>query len=236
MREVILNEIRRLAALNGKAPGARLFVTETGIGQHEWYGRYWARWTDAVKEAGLEGNSLQGRFDSAEVMRKVVEAFREQGYIPTTPEMKIRRANDPSFPNPKTVASHFGSRADLIQAVRSFCETTVEFRDLLPLLPDVSAKVISKVAAPSKVDEGWVYLIKSGAHYKIGRSDELERRIKEIRVALPEAASMVHAIRTDDPSGIEAYWHRRFADRRANGEWFALRPADVVAFKRRRFQ
>lgn len=110
-----------------------------------------------------------------------------------------------------------------------------EYADVAAMLPEVPTQSDAGAVVRS-LDYGHVYLIKSGAHYKIGRSDELERRVKEIRVALPDKAVLVHSIRTDDPSGIEAYWHNRFADRRANGEWFKLTASDVAAFKRRRFQ
>ena len=230
-RTEIVTEIKRVAAQLGKAPGVAVFTQTSGIPQHQWYGRYWARWSDALAEAGLQGNELQERFSTDEVLSKVVDASVKIGRIPTTPDMKILRREDGTFPNPKTVSAHFGSRADLVEAIRAHCLKDPKCAGLLANLP--APVVRAATSQPSKT--GWVYLLKSGPHYKIGRSDTLERRVREIGISLPESVTLEHAIETDDPVGIEAYWHRRFADRRANGEWFRLAADDLKAFKRRKF-
>ena len=135
------------------------------------------------------------------------------------------------FPSHTTFSNHFGNKAGLITALKAWVRKNDEFSDLIALLP--TSNETGNSPPPT---EGFVYLIKSGDYYKIGRSTELERRVKEIRITLPQKASLEHAIRTDDPPGIEAYWHRRFSERRVRGEWFRLTVPDLRAFKRRRFQ
>lgn len=235
MREAILTEIRRIAEANGgKAPGSQLFRKETGIIESKWRGIYWARWGDALVEAGYPVNEWVGKLDTAALLQRVAEVAREKGGIPTYSELDMLRRSDPSVPSPKTLQQHFAGRGGLIEALRSYCDAHEGFEGLREALPAPSPE--DRSSAPVAISDGWVYLLKSGQHYKIGRSDQLETRVKQISVALPEATALAHAIKTDDPPGIEAYWHRRFADRRANGEWFKLSANDVAAFMRRKFQ
>lgn len=87
--------------------------------------------------------------------------------------------------------------------------------------------------AEPKIATGFVYLMKSGRHYKIGRTNSVGRRANELTIKIPISPVTIHSIETDDPIGVEAYWHSRFADKRRRGsEWFDLSQDDVEAFKR----
>lgn len=236
MKTKMLEDIRQLAdELGGQAPTIRQFEDASGTREAAWRGVYWATWTEAVSEAGLTPNLLarERRIDDDVLLEHLAKACRHYRRVPTVVQLRLMRRADPEFPYVKTFDRRFGGFSGIEAHIRGWVARQPDYHDVLELLGGSDAKTITADPAPA---EGSVYLIRSGDFFKIGRSDELERRVKEIRTALPDAASLVHAIRTDDPSGIEAYWHRRFAEKRANGEWFKLTRMDVAAFKRRRFQ
>jgi hypothetical protein len=116
-----------------------------------------------------------------------------------------------------------------------FCKRTPGYEDVAEIYnqrESPNRRTVAALEAPTAV--GYVYLLKHGSRreYKIGRTYNPLRRDGEIGIELPERAEPVHRIQTDDPSGIEKYWHDRFNGKRKNGEWFALTAQDVAAFRR----
>ena len=78
---------------------------------------------------------------------------------------------------------------------------------------------------------GVVYLLQAGPFYKIGKTNNFARRLKEIKLQLPYPVTVVHTIAARDISASETFWHRKFAHQRTNGEWFTLNDAEVSEFK-----
>jgi hypothetical protein len=237
-KQHILEEIRRTAEANGGRPlGFRAFQLETGIRYADWFGRYWKSCGDAVREAGFEPNVLRSRISDAELLERFVQFARDLGRVPVKGDMRLKRRNDPDFPNDK-VFERFGGKRQLVSRARQYCLSRDDLRDTLALFSDagIAEEPETTVRRPAAPPTGFVYLIKSGRYYKIGRTNSVGRRERELAIQLPEKARAVHEIKTHDPEGIEGYWHRRFASKRAHGEWFMLEQEDVVAFKRRTFQ
>jgi hypothetical protein len=237
-KQQILDEIRRTAKANAGLPlGHKRFEQETGIGYHDWWGKHWGRWGDALQEAGFAPNTLQDAFSDEMLVEKLVAFIRELGRFPGNGDLRLKKRNDSTFPNDKVFDTHFGSRLRLRQAVVEYCSANPGFNDVPPLCGPISSNGESPKMekTPATITVGFVYLMKSGKHYKIGKTNATGRREYELAIQLPEKLKTVHIIRTDDPDGIEVYWHRRFATKRANGEWFELSREDVDAFKRRKF-
>jgi hypothetical protein len=238
-KEHILAEIKRTAASNGVALGRGRFYKETGIKVSDWSGKYWARWSDAVQEAGLIPDTLPVRFEDHLLLERYADIIREFGRIPVEAEFRLKRRQDQTFPSSNTFR-RFGGKQELIESVIKYCEEKQGYEDVLAIaLPHLTETAETNEYSDSDNESeeliGFVYMLKAGRNFKVGRSNSFDRRSRELKIQLPEQAETVHVIRTDDSIGIEAYWHKRFEAKRKNGEWFELNAQDVKAFKRRKF-
>lgn len=240
-KDQILDEIRRTAQENGGRPlGLRRFESVTGIQPSEWLSRFWARWGDALIEAGFEANELQGAFSEEYLLRHLADFSRELGAYPTSSEIDMRARTNPGFPWDSTYRrlgrkQEIATRLKAFSDVHGYNDVAAYCEQVLSALKTEAPPAEPRDAAEKNSAVGYVYLMKSGRHHKIGRSNAVGRRERELAIQLPEKAKVCHSIKTDDPAGIEAYWHNRFADKRKNGEWFELTAQDVAAFKRRKF-
>jgi hypothetical protein len=246
-KEHILNEIKRTAAANGGVPlGRERFFRETGIKYHEWVGKIWARWGDALREAGFEANKLQTTYHDDLLIEQFIGLARELGHFPVYAEIRMKAHSDDFFPAHNTFA-RLGSKEQLAAKILDYCKARAGYADMIALCAPIAEQQQSRppqsdgspVDTSAATKAGYVYLglLKLGREkrYKIGKAVLVERRRDQISLQLPEDLDLVHAISTEDAYGIEEYWHKRFAAKNTKGEWFSLSREDVQAFKRRKF-
>lgn len=239
-KQLILLEIKRLTqANNGTAPGRKAFQDKSGIKESDWL-KYWAKWSDAVEEAGFIPNEFNRGYDNVFLIGKLIELTRELGHFPSSQEIRFKSYNDSSFPN-KNTFGRLGNLREKIEIILNYCQNKEHLSDIIEILAAKHATLVpqsDKICLDNRSEaesDGYIYLAKSGRFFKIGRTYALGRREYELAIQLPEKLTTIHVIRTDDPVGIEKYWHSRFYEKRKNGEWFELTTADINAFKRRSF-
>ena len=242
----ILNEIRRTAETNGGVPlGVARFSQETGIKDSDWRGKIWARWGDAIREAGFQPNQLQTAYDEEVLIEKFIGFARDLGHFPVATEIKMKARSGDGFPWHNSFG-RFGSKRQFAVKILNYCKGRTGYEDVaafcIPVAEHRQSRDSDDASPANSADspkEGYVYLglLRLGREkrYKIGKAVLVERRRDQISLQLPEDLELVHAITTDDAHGIENYWHRRFAAKNTKGEWFSLSRQDVETFKRRKF-
>ena len=234
-KEEILSEIKRLTLESGgKAPGSQKFSKETGMRKSDWYPNLWLRWGDAINEAGCKPNKFQASYDKEYLIAKYIELIRELSHFPIEGELRIKNKTDKSFPS-HSAFSRLGSKQERAKEIAIFCENKPEFNDIIDLcLKEIKPRSQTESVTPKIDTIGYVYLIQHGSRneFKIGMTKNPIRREGEIKLELPEKINPIHYIETDDPSGVEQYWHKRFANKRKEGEWFSLTGNDVRSFKK----
>lgn len=223
-KALILAAIRKAAAENGGLPPPEFqFRRATGFPGYTWRGKYWPRWSDALQDAGIINPRIAAK-DDEYLLSKLAAAVRHYQRVPTGTELAHYARNHPGFPAQMTLTRRFLGKRQLIDALRRWAESK-------PDMADVAGFCSRDRNASARRDElPAVYLLRSGEFFKIGWTHTLVQRIDDLQNGLPEPAELVHVIRTVDPRGVEALWHRRFAARRVKGEWFRLTPEDVAVF------
>jgi hypothetical protein len=230
-REQIVREYKRLRSGNEHPLDARTFYRESRISKRTAEAAFGSKaFSKIQREAGDEPRRFGERGRSRDEFFSIYgRAVRKLKAIPTQAEWNHRGFK----PTPGGYAKKLGLRWS--ELPRAFCDWAGDKPDWENVVRICDTRCPSQGSVsdgPSAVVFGYVYLVKSGRFYKIGRTKSPRRRGYELGLQLPEEPKMIHKIRTDDPAGVEAYWHNRFKEKRKGGEFFKLDVNDVTAFKR----
>lgn len=220
-KEFILSEIRRLAQERDGRVGLKAFLKATGIPEKQILGKYWATWNEAVADAGIETASfLRPRTSDDSVLEALAHLVVHLKKWPSETELSLARRRDTSFPSLRVIR-RLNAAGGLPAQLVAHCAGRPEFSSVEGIaaerLSQAPMDVTPYERAPIK---GYVYMMRSGRRYKIGHTNSPARRHREVRLDLPDATKWVHSIETDDPKGIEVYWHRRFEAKRVRDTEF----------------
>lgn len=86
-------------------------------------------------------------------------------------------------------------------------------------------KILNELSADKEEakDCGYVYLVRnSGRSFKIGKSIDPEKRLKQFQTSNPDELELVCCVYVRSMKSVEREVQRLFPEKRLNGEWFEL--------------
>ncbi len=108
-----------------------------------------------------------------------------------------------------------------------------QFPDLVPMANKTEPSFVhdgkQSLPAGDMRRGGFVYLIKSPYGYKIGKTKNMKQRSQLFSVKLPFSIEILSYGWFDDYSLAETKFHREYAHKRLEGEWFNLNEAEIAA-------
>jgi hypothetical protein len=138
-----------------------------------------------LREAGFEANQRKMAYPREYRAEQMIALIRELGHFPTRAEMRLKRRTDPAFPD-ANIYYRLGNRAAIVEFIQDSCSGREEYADIVDVCnPSRLAKQSPDSRVTSDPDLGFVYLLKSGRFYKIGRSNAAGRRERELAIQLP---------------------------------------------------
>jgi hypothetical protein len=228
----IINEYNNLKTSLGNPPTSLEFYEKSSVSKYAAILAFGSRaFSKIQKAAGDEPRIFRrpGRSE-AEFFHTYGALVRELQELPNEAEWKHRRIKPTVSGYCKKLKIRW---SEIPIKFREWASDKTEWKDVVKIC---ALRLMGKRSGATQralAASGYVYLIKLGKHFKIGKTNAVGRREYELGLQLPERLKTIHAIETDDPAGIEAYWLKRFKDKRKRGttEFFDLSQSDINVFK-----
>jgi hypothetical protein len=125
----ILTSIRKIAKRLGRTPTQWEFLSG-GRGTDYSVSRFFPKWNDAVRAAGLQPYTRNARVEDRELLKDWGKAVRKRRGIPAYRAYGREGKYDPS-----TIERRFGRWSSLPKAFRNFAKGRPEWADVVALLP-----------------------------------------------------------------------------------------------------
>lgn len=93
------------------------------------------------------------------------------------------------------------------------------------------SRVLQKEKSKRNIQDGYIYVIKSGEYYKIGRTVCLKDRIKKYITENPNEVKVLLNEKVVDYVDVEDKLLKMFKKKKHRGEWFKLDNSDIDIIK-----